>query len=212
MIDAATVGRLLAARHRSLEAVPDQSLVNVAEVSRTDGWSLRSALVRLAQPEPVRAAAAVELVRRCEAALHPLRRSLERRTVQADRGLSIATLVGEDAEAEPRPLDPEDPYPDTRSADLARLARSNADLFPAVLAAYTGDDPLDDHELEALELFSAVLQLDELAEILTTWAATGDSPPPLASVDAVCASVYDRLEEIGVAPDTGGRERSPGNR
>lgn len=40
-----------------------------AEVPRDGDWTLRSALVRFAQPEPVRAGAVLELVRRTDGAL-----------------------------------------------------------------------------------------------------------------------------------------------
>lgn len=53
-------------------------LVDYAESPRVDDWTLRSALVRLAQPEPVRAGAVLELIRRTDAALAPHRRRLER--------------------------------------------------------------------------------------------------------------------------------------
>ena len=46
-------------------------LVDVSECSRVDDWSLRSALVRYAQPEPGRASSVLALVRRIEAVLHP---------------------------------------------------------------------------------------------------------------------------------------------
>lgn len=45
-------------------------LVELAERSRVDDWSLRSALCRYAQPEPARVAAVLTLVRRWEAAVH----------------------------------------------------------------------------------------------------------------------------------------------
>ena len=44
-------------------------LVDFAERSRTEDWSLRSALVRYAQPEPQRVNDVLELVRRVDAAL-----------------------------------------------------------------------------------------------------------------------------------------------
>lgn len=46
-------------------------LVEVAECSRVGDWSLRSALVRYAQPQPGRASRILGLVRRIEAVLHP---------------------------------------------------------------------------------------------------------------------------------------------
>lgn len=47
------------------------ALVGYAERSRDGDWSLRSALVRYAQPEPQRVSQVLELVRRIESALHP---------------------------------------------------------------------------------------------------------------------------------------------
>lgn len=45
------------------------ALVDLAERPRATGWSLRAALVRYAQPEPVRSGAILELVRRIDAAM-----------------------------------------------------------------------------------------------------------------------------------------------
>ena len=47
------------------------ALVDFAERSREGDWSLRSALVRYAQPEPERVSQVLELVRRIDFALHP---------------------------------------------------------------------------------------------------------------------------------------------
>lgn len=47
----------------------DRALVGFADEPRDQDWSLRSALVRFAQPEPTRAGAVLELVRRTEGAL-----------------------------------------------------------------------------------------------------------------------------------------------
>lgn len=44
-------------------------LVDLAERPRATGWSLRAALVRYAQPEPVRASLVLEQVRRVDAAV-----------------------------------------------------------------------------------------------------------------------------------------------
>lgn len=46
-------------------------LVDYAERSRVGDWSLRSALVRYAQGQPVRVSQVLELVRRIDAAVHP---------------------------------------------------------------------------------------------------------------------------------------------
>lgn len=47
----------------------DRPSVGFADAPRDADWSLRSALVRFAQPEPVRAGAVLELVRRTDGAL-----------------------------------------------------------------------------------------------------------------------------------------------
>lgn len=64
-------------------------LVDYAESPRVDDWTLRSALVRLAQPEPVRAGAVLELIRRTDAALAPHRRRLERDEVTAHTAVEV---------------------------------------------------------------------------------------------------------------------------
>lgn len=53
-------------------------VLDVAERTRSSGWSLRAALVRYAQPQPQRASDLIELVRRIEAALRPIAKMLER--------------------------------------------------------------------------------------------------------------------------------------
>jgi hypothetical protein len=54
------------------------ALVDTAERPRTENWSLRAALTRYAQPQPQRASAVIELLRRIEAALKPHTKRLER--------------------------------------------------------------------------------------------------------------------------------------
>jgi hypothetical protein len=46
-------------------------LVDLSECSRVDDWSLRSALVRYAQPQPTRSGTILANVRRIDAVLHP---------------------------------------------------------------------------------------------------------------------------------------------
>ncbi len=53
-------------------------LIDFAERPREHDWSLRSALVRYAQPEPARVNTVLELVRRIEGALQPHRKLIER--------------------------------------------------------------------------------------------------------------------------------------
>ncbi len=54
-------------------------LLDAAERPRVENWSLRAALTRYAQPQPTRASALIELVRRIESALRPFAKVLERR-------------------------------------------------------------------------------------------------------------------------------------
>lgn len=83
-----TAGRQLGERHAHDEVADDDpSLLNYAESPRAGDWTLRSALVRLAQPEPVRAGAVLELVRRLDAALQSVR--------DAARAVEIARLAAE---------------------------------------------------------------------------------------------------------------------
>lgn len=60
--------RLRRARGWSNGPVPEPA-PGIGDVPRRDDWSLRAALVRFAQPEPVRAGAVLELVRRTDGAL-----------------------------------------------------------------------------------------------------------------------------------------------
>lgn len=144
---AAAAEKLLAERRRSSVGTnPDESLVHYAEVARSGDWTLRSALVRLAQPEPTRAAAVLELTRWCDGALHQLSIHLE----------------NQDGAIEP-------------------------DAVPE----------------EVLPILVAVLELDQLAGVLATWAQQGPSNPPLETVDATCSRVYRLLDDADVPRDTG---------
>ena len=53
-------------------------LADLSEWPRNEGWSLRAALTRYAQPQPARAADVLQVVRRLDAVLHAQRRVLER--------------------------------------------------------------------------------------------------------------------------------------
>jgi hypothetical protein len=54
-------------------------VVDFSERSRTGDWSLRSALVRYAEGQPVRVSRLLEQVRRTETALHAISKVLEKR-------------------------------------------------------------------------------------------------------------------------------------
>ena len=194
------LGQLLADRHADpVEAQPQQSLVNYAESPRVDDWTMRSALVRFAQPEPVRASSLLELVRRLDTVLHHVARPLERRTVRCDRDLDPSFTA-----------EPIAPYPDTRTADLARIARVLPEGFATVLGSYTAEVGLDPEEHAALPLLEMALEFDDLAEELTRWANDDGDGPPVAAVDDTCARVRSRMDELGVPtePRPTGRGRA----
>ena len=202
------IGRVLAERHSEpVEPEPSHSLLNYAEAPRVDDWSMRSALVRFAQPEPVRSGQLLELVRRLDAVLHHVARSLERRTVLCDRDLAVAIAAGSVAA-------PVDPYADTRTADLARVGRAVPDGLPTVLGAYNESVDLDPEEHGAIALLGIALEFDALAGVLTRWAVDVSGPPPAAAVDETCAVVRARMDELGVPveeyPPGRGRPRSRG--
>ncbi|MEM7285819.1 MAG: hypothetical protein AAF480_05660 [Actinomycetota bacterium] len=210
-------GRLLAERHlaaASVDPEPAGSLVNYAESARAGDWSLRSALVRLAQPEPARVAGVLELVRRLDAVLHHLARPLERHTVVCDRSLNVEAVTDESAGW--RLAEPAAPYPDTRVADLVRLVTSAGAEGDRVLDAYLGEVELEVEEQQALPLLGVAVELDTLAEVLVTWAPTAPEAPPVETVDGVCHRVLATLDALGVPREEGpppgarsGRRRSP---
>ena len=186
------LGRLLADRHADpVEAQPEQSLVNYAESSRVGDWTMRSALVRFAQPEPVRASSLLELVRRLDTVLHHVARSLERRTVRCDRDLGPSFT-----------MEPIAPYPDTRTADLARIERALPEGFATVLGSYTPKADLDPEEHGALPLLEMALEFDDLADSLARWANEDGDGPPVAEVDDTCARMRSRMDELGVPTDS----------
>jgi hypothetical protein len=190
------LGRLLADRHAApAEPQPQHSLLNYAESSRVGDWTMRSALVRFAQPEPLRASSLLELVRRLDTVLQHVARPLERHTVRCDREL------GESFTA-----DPIAPYPDTRTVDLARLERAVPDGFATILGSYAAVSELDQEEHGALPLLGLALQLDDLAATLTRWANDVAEGPPVAAVDEICAGVRSRMDDLGVPSET----RPPG--
>ena len=204
MESAQAAGRLLAARHLAAEGAdpePAGSLVNYAESSRAGDWSLRSALVRLAQPEPARVAGVLELVRRLDAVLHHLARPLERHTVICDRSL---TLDGASETPSGWELaEPADPYPDTRVADLVRLASSAGSEGDQVVDAYVAEVELAPEEQHGLALLSVAVHFDRLAAALVAWAPTAPAPPPVEIVDQTCADVLVHLDALGVPREEG---------
>lgn len=191
------VGLLLAERHAvAVDDRPVYSLLDYAERTRAGDWSLRSALVRFAQPEPVRAAEVLSQVRRLDAVLRPFTRSLERRFVTCDRELGESP--GVDAAA---------PYPDIRTADLARVARVQPEGLAVVVDSYGSVWELDADERAAVPLLAVALDLDGLADELARWAERGSNEPPTSSVDTTRARVGSCLDELDVPVEDVGAGR-----
>jgi len=219
MLSVEAAADLLAARHaEEIEPDPEQSVTNLSDSARHDGWTLRSALVRLAQPDPVRAGAVLELTRRSQRALKPLTRSLERHTVRSERYSSLSETLSAGRGVTPAPSSTHPPssgaafHPEARVVDLVRLVRSRPSESDALIAAYRNRVILEADEIEALPLLDAVLALDELAEVLARWAPNAPNDLPVELIDATCRNLSRQLDRLGIGPEpepTGrGRSRS----
>lgn len=174
------------------EPDPERALLNYAEQPHEGDWTLRSALVRLAQPEPVRVGSVLQLMRRLDAPLHHVARVLERHAVLCDRGLTVDGVDGPIADA----------VADVRTADLARLVAVGVDER-ALLAGYEERAPLDPEERLAVPLLALAVRFEALGERLAAWARTGPDDPPVDAVEEAVAEVRARLDELGVPIETG---------
>lgn len=207
------VGRKLSDRHavddRDNRAPfdPDLSLLNYGEMARDGDWTLRSALNRLAQPEPARVSAVLDLVRRLDAPLNHVKKSLERHTVTCDRAFA-ADQEQQRESTEQLGGAPLVPYTDMRTADLARLVAAGAEL-DQLLAGYheggSGEAPLEHEEQLAVPLLAVAARFEQLAAKLATWALAGPDSPPVQAVDETVAEVRDELDRLGVPEETGWR-------
>lgn len=197
----AVAAALLDAHAGSTVGLSDgQRLVDYAESSRDGDWTLRSALVRFAQPEPTRAGAVLELVRRTDGALKPHRRRLESAAAPTHPDLAD-DLVVDDATASIRADACR--VLDAPATDLAR-ASLHLDRGDEVVAAYVaaaGEDPT----FAAVPLLVVALELDAIAGALVPWAITHEGPPPVEAVDRLAAAAFARLAELDVPRETGGR-------
>ena len=203
MSDAAIDGRALATFHRDGTARDDGiRLVAYAESSRTGDWSLRSSLVRYAQPEPARASAVLELVRRTDGALKPSLRLLESTESATDPGLSRTATAGAGM-LEPSPR----ARIDARTADLARVAVRWPDELDRVITEYETVDPLAPGERDVIPLLAVAVELDALGDVLAAWAIDRSRPRPDAEVDAIARRAFAMLAALGVE-----RERRPPRR
>jgi hypothetical protein len=198
-------GALLAERHRhEVEAEPLGTTLNLAERPRAGQWTLRAALVRFAQPEPVRAGAVLDLVRRCEWALQPLIRPLEVHIVDADRDLSLGRVRRERSDAGAGwTIEPGgERYPDARLVDLARLVVDADDEAGIIVSSYRSRLELDLPEVEALPLLEPLVVLDRMGDALARWALEAPAAPPVALVDEACRQAHHQLEELGATGPT----------
>lgn len=134
MSEASATGRELAEQHRSTTGTSPVDLSNLSERERAGGWTFRSALVRFAQPEPVRSAVIMTFIRRAEAAILPLQALL------ADgRLLDVARLTDPDTHSKEWVQQAMEGYTSVSSLDEAELA-----VLPLVSAVLRLDD-LGDH-------------------------------------------------------------------
>jgi len=121
-------------------------VVDSAERSRAGDWSLRSALVRYAEGQPVRVSQVIEQVRRTETALHALSKVLVK------RGPDLwAALDGGEVPAD-----------DARVIDLLRAA-IELDQLGDSMAAWADDrtGPRPDDEIDAVTA-DVARRLDDL--------------------------------------------------
>lgn len=197
------VAAALAAAHTGpVDGLADgHRVVDYAESSRAGDWSLRSALVRFAQPEPTRAGAVLELIRRTDAALKPHRRRLESGAAPShpDLGSELFVAAGGGVAIDPdarRVLD-------APAVDLARasLRLEDGEAVATAYATASGDDAT----FAAIPLLVVALELDGIADVLVRWALVHDGPAPVTVVDERAAAAFARLAELGVPRETGGR-------
>ncbi len=169
-----TVADLVAlhAQPRPVDEV--HSILNYAEVPRRGDWTLRSALVRLAQPHPLRSEAVLQLVRRLDAALKPMVRSLQKHGVTTTRSI-------------PGGLSNVD---DIRLVDIV--------ASDELLAEYDASVGLTDDERASVGLVRLAMTLDGLSTTLAEWANAGSEEPPISEIDSTCAAVLAAMNDQGV--------------
>lgn len=215
-MDANEVGRRLAKRHVEAgerEVDPVRSLLNYAESPQADDWTLRSGLVRLAQPEPGRVGDLLQAMRRLDAVLAHVARDLQRHATSCDQALvGGGDGGGGGGHGDPAPgagleglaLDgpPIETVADVRLADLGRAASIGLDEA-ALAAGYRSVSTLDDVEERALPLMTVAARFEQLARTVARWAAAGPEQPPIAAVDRVTGQARERLDQLGVPEETG---------
>ena len=221
-MDANEVGRRLAQRHVEAgrcEIDPVRSLLNYAESPQADDWTLRSGLVRLAQPEPERVGDLLQVLRRLDAVLGQVTRDLQRNPACCDAALVAGGA--DDRDGSVPSSSPDGPLlaaiavdlggfegpaaeaiGDIRVADLGRAAAVGLDEA-ALAAGYRSVSALDDLEERALPLVAVAARFEQLARVVAVWAAAGPEGPPTDLVDQVTAETRSRLDQLGVPEETG---------
>lgn len=213
MDNAVELGRRLAEGHVVVDGyIPADSLINFAESTRLDDWSFRSALVRLAQPEPAVVGALLEVVRRLDATLQHAASVLERHVV--------AALVGPGRIGDPEAGSIElarssasghesiGVSADVRAADLGRLVAAGADI-DGLLEGYESVADLESEERRAVPLLALAAELDGLADELVAWASDRSGSAPVEVIDETRRSVLRQLDDLGVPVE---RWSGPGGR
>ena len=121
-------------------------VVDFAERSRTGDWSLRSALVRYAEGQPVRVSLLIEQVRRIEGAFHALGKVLEKRGGELWSAVDATDVAADDV----------------KLVDLIRAARE-LDRLGDVLATWADDraGPRPDDAVDAVTV-DVARRLDDL--------------------------------------------------
>ncbi len=189
----------LARVHHGTDATDGPRLIDYAESPRVGGWTLRSALVRVAQPEPVRASAVLELIRRTDGALADHRRRLDAEHVPTVPGLDADDATPEAIGRLPKVWD-------ARVSDLGRVLAFVPD-GEAVVSAYLASESPDADAASAVPLLAAVAELDALADRLAAWADARTGPPPNDDLDRIAGSVFQRLAQLGVPREDERRPR-----
>ena len=155
--------------------------------------------MRVAQPEPVRASAVLELIRRTDGALAAHRRRLEAE--------HVPTLPALDAEhATPEAIDGLPKIRDAPVTDLGRVLAFVPDGH-AVVDSYLASESLNAEAASVVPLLAAAAELDALADRLAAWAHTRTGPPPTAELDRISGSVFRRLAQLGVPREDERRPR-----
>jgi hypothetical protein len=141
-------------------------LVDFAERARVDDWSLRSAAVRYAQPEPERVSRILECVRRTDGALHSHARLLQK------SGPEVWSAFASDGEES-----------DADTAEVVGLLGVAAELdrLGDLLASWADDWPAErpNDEVDVI--------LEDVEARLDRLGVAPEEPPPMRGGDGVPA-------------------------